>query len=308
MYCSKCGKENSEKNKFCKYCGTPFNVAQGASVENSQKVSIEDRQKAGKEKRHSHKGIAKFLMILIIICVIAGGGAAIWYYGPDITGYFSQDNSYDEDEVEEENNEEDEQNDPASAEVGEDSSKEVGVEEIVEKAGRIAEKAEDLITATGADGIKEDSETDMMESKNPVKDRLQGEKIEPEVKRIREIYNNTVAMCSTDNQIEVEGIMGNYDANGNIIRITIPKSDTNDYAMWLYYENERLIFAYLEGNDAYRIYFYNEQIFRIRYTSDPNNPNDAYNIENEELETYLKNDINEDDIVNMSREMVTLFH
>lgn len=295
MYCSKCGRENSEKYKFCEYCGAPLKAAQEASTE--------DSWTAGKEKQHSRRGIVRFFLILVIIGVIAGGGFAIWYYAPDIAGYFSRNDGYDEDieDDKEKSNEEDEQYEPAATEVPEDSSKEENVE-------KIAEKAEDEITAAETDIIEEESGTDMPEPEDTVKDRLQGEEIEPEVKRIREIYNNTVAICSTDNQIEVEGIVGNYDANGNIIRITIPKSDTSDYAMWLYYENERLIFAYLEGNDAYRIYFYNEQIFRIRYTPDSNNPNDSYNIENEELQTDINSIINEDNLVNGSRDLIAAFH
>lgn len=292
MYCGKCGRENSEKYKFCEYCGAPLKDAKEAPTE--------DNRMAGKEKTHSHRGIVRFFLILVIIVAVAGGGFAIWYYAPDIAGYFGRDNGYDENEAEEESNEEDEQYDPVATEVPEDSSKE-------ENSEKTDEEAKDEMTSIEADTTDEESETDMPESEDTVKDRLQGEEIESEVKRIREIYNNTVAICSTDNQIEVEGIVGNYDANGNIIRITIPKSDTSDYAMWLYYENERLIFAYLEGNDAYRMYFYNEQIFRIRYTPDSNNPDDSYDIENEELETGI-NSINEDNLVNASRDLIAAFH
>ena len=58
------------------------------------------------------------------------------------------------------------------------------------------------------------------------------------------------------------------------------------YARYYYFENEKLIFAYLEAGDSHRLYFYNERQFRWRYASNAVNFSEADNHDNEDSQEF----------------------
>lgn len=62
--------------------------------------------------------------------------------------------------------------------------------------------------------------------------------------------------------------------------------NNNQYARYYYYENQELIFAYLEGSDAHRLYFYKGKLFRWRYTPNAADSSEAENHDKEDSEEF----------------------
>lgn len=113
--------------------------------------------------------------------------------------------------------------------------------------------------------------------------------VEDEVARIREVYSDIVSGISSEIYEErnlAEGITGYYDA-GNL-RAVIIANETNGikYARWYYYENGKLFFAYYEGRDAHRFYFYEDELIRWRYSADALDAQAAVNHDMEETDEY----------------------
>lgn len=57
--------------------------------------------------------------------------------------------------------------------------------------------------------------------------------------------------------------------DGTNVRCVILNRETGDssYARFYYYENGKIIFAYLESFDSHRLYFKDEKLFRWRYAA-----------------------------------------
>jgi len=110
------------------------------------------------------------------------------------------------------------------------------------------------------------------ESQNP------GVDVETEVSRIRAIYNDTVAdMDRWSVVVEQEGINLYYN-EWDLKCVIVPRGAWGmDYSRYYYYENQELIFAYYEAQDAHRFYFYEGELMRWRYSP---NAQDAQNATN----------------------------
>lgn len=116
-------------------------------------------------------------------------------------------------------------------------------------------------------------------------DGIANEDIEDEVLRIRGIYNEIVR--NRDNGVYTESVLEDgvtaYLENGHVRCVIVRKGvKGNQYRRFYYYENDKLIFAYIEAADAHRLYFKNEKIFRWRYASNAVKFTEAENHDNED--------------------------
>jgi len=116
-------------------------------------------------------------------------------------------------------------------------------------------------------------------------DGITNEDIEDEVLRIRAVYNEIVQNRTNHIYLETElaeGVTG-YLENGQV-RCVIVRKGINDsqYTRYYYYEDGKLIFAYLEAEDSHRLYFKDEKIFRWRYASNSVIFSEADNHDNED--------------------------
>lgn len=109
--------------------------------------------------------------------------------------------------------------------------------------------------------------------------------IEDEVLRIRKVYNEIVRNRDKGMYTKInigEGITG-YLENGHVRCVIVPKGINGvQFSRFYYYENDQLIFAYIESIDSHRLYFCNEKMFRWRYASDAVNFSEADNHDNED--------------------------
>lgn len=115
--------------------------------------------------------------------------------------------------------------------------------------------------------------------------RLSSSEIEDEVLRIREVYNKIVSEKSKDKYDETNLADGvtTYSENGEIRCIVVKKgANYSDYTRNYYFENGKLIFAYIEGSDSHRLYFKDDVMFRWRYASDAVKFSEADNHDNED--------------------------
>jgi serine/threonine protein kinase len=108
---------------------------------------------------------------------------------------------------------------------------------------------------------------------------------ENEILRIRKIWNADRAAI-TSKQYAVSKPAGgvvSYSSGGVVRMIEISKSATDfgNYARTYEFENGVLIFAFLEGSDAHRLYFKDGQLFRWRYTPSSKDPDKGTNHDNE---------------------------
>jgi len=120
---------------------------------------------------------------------------------------------------------------------------------------------------------------------------LNGAQIEDEVLRIRALYNNIVSKQS-NNQYKVSkpysGVT-TYTENGDTYCVIVAKGvDGNEYTRYYYYENNKLIFAYLESSDSHRLYFHNDSLFRWRYASNAVKYTEAQNHDNEDSNEFRR--------------------
>lgn len=119
--------------------------------------------------------------------------------------------------------------------------------------------------------------------------KLSVDQMEEEVKRIRQVYNQIVTMSDSgkySKKILPNGEIAFYDESNKIRQVIVKKDHEKQYTRYYYYENSNLIFAYLENDDAHRLYYHNRQLFRWRYTQDSTVPDIAVNHDNEESEEF----------------------
>ena len=119
--------------------------------------------------------------------------------------------------------------------------------------------------------------------------RLSNSEIEEEVLRIREVYNKIVSKKSKNEYDETSLADGvtSYSENGEVRLIVVKKgSNYSDYTRFYYFENSKLIFAYIEGSDSHRMYFKDDVLFRWRYASDAVKFSEAENHDNEDSANF----------------------
>ncbi|MBS5932082.1 MAG: VWA domain-containing protein [Clostridiales bacterium] len=115
--------------------------------------------------------------------------------------------------------------------------------------------------------------------------RLSDSEIEEEVVRIREVYNKITSKKSKHKYDETSIADGvtSYSENGEVRLIVVKKgSNYSDYTRYYYFEDSKLIFAYIEGSDSHRLYFKDDVLFRWRYASDAVKFSEAENHDNED--------------------------
>ena len=115
--------------------------------------------------------------------------------------------------------------------------------------------------------------------------RLSDSEIEEEVVRIREVYNKITSKKSKHKYDETSLADGvtSYSENGEVRLIVVKKgSNYSDYIRYYYFEDSKLIFAYIEGSDSHRLYFKDDVLFRWRYASDAVKFSEAENHDNED--------------------------
>lgn len=115
--------------------------------------------------------------------------------------------------------------------------------------------------------------------------RLSDSEIEEEVVRIREVYNKITSKKSKHKYDETSLADGvtSYSENGEVRLIVVKKgSNYSDYTRYYYFEDSKLIFAYIEGSDSHRLYFKDDVLFRWRYASDAVKFSEAENHDNED--------------------------
>lgn len=115
--------------------------------------------------------------------------------------------------------------------------------------------------------------------------RLSNSEIEEEVLRIREVYNKIVSKKSKKKYDETSLADGvtTYSENGEIRLIAVKKgANYSEYIRYYYFEDKKLIFAYIEGSDSHRLYFKDDVLFRWRYASNAVKFSEAENHDNED--------------------------
>ena len=140
--------------------------------------------------------------------------------------------------------------------------------------------------------VPEYLQADTTEYEDIVSDnQLTNDEIENEVLRIRAVYNDMVEKISNGTYVKTN--LGNnvveYSENGKVRSVVVGKGVNGiSYTRYYYYENEKLMFAYLEGTDAHRLYFYNEKLFRWRYSRNAVKFSEADNHDNEDSPDFRK--------------------
>lgn len=114
------------------------------------------------------------------------------------------------------------------------------------------------------------------------------EEIEAEVLRIREVYNAVAGNLDAIPSEQPDDYTTCWRQDGSVLCIMIAAGGHGSHLGRSYYfEDGQLIFAYLEGEESYRLYFRDGAMFRMRYAADKNDPNAAVNYDQTMTDDYL---------------------
>ena len=111
---------------------------------------------------------------------------------------------------------------------------------------------------------------------------------ETEVARIREVYlqdANAILAGSYSARLLRPGVTVFRNGQGELRGIYV--FDDSAYGRYFYFDNGELYFAYLEGRDAHRLYYYSGELMRWRYCADAEKKDDAVNRDWENSEEFL---------------------
>ena len=99
MFCGKCGKEISDDQKFCMYCGAETGVAPEVpqqeipNIEATEENSKKSRKKKGDKKKH--KAVRIVIPVLVFLVVAAAAvGVAVHFLNPEEEYYLAKSVSY----------------------------------------------------------------------------------------------------------------------------------------------------------------------------------------------------------------------
>ena len=180
-----------------------------------------------------------------------------------------------------------------------------GTHEEANNSSEIAEQAHETSEDTVEKAVEEvadddndavfDSSEDEYEDFDPEDSQIEDDVLnvdtESEVGLIREKYNDIMSDIS-DGSLDINSLGSGitaYSKNGDIKAVFVNKGiDNNEYSRKYYYDNGHLIFAYIEGNDANRLYFSNDRLFRWRYSPNALNPQDAVNHDGDYADGYVE--------------------
>ena len=121
--------------------------------------------------------------------------------------------------------------------------------------------------------------------------------VEDQVLIIRERYNQIVADRDAGRYEKVtlrQGVTAYYESSGMPACIIVYQgtdgigSDSSEYSRSYYFSDGKLIFAFYDGTDAHRLYFYNELLMRWRYRPIDYSSANAVNYDFAFTEDYLK--------------------
>ena len=100
--------------------------------------------------------------------------------------------------------------------------------------------------------------------------------VQHEVDSIAKMYND-IEWNRTEKLYKMKelsnGAQAYYDRNDNLACVIVFRgtkgigSYSDTYSRCYYFDNGKLFFAFFEGNDSHRLYFYDEMLMRWRYTS-----------------------------------------
>ena len=111
----------------------------------------------------------------------------------------------------------------------------------------------------------------------PAGSQLDHSEIGAEVARIRAIWqadSDAISLGEFTSRAVESGVTAHYDANGRLKKIVIIKNTYGiEFSRTYQFSSGSLIFAYIEGDASHRLYFYNDLLFRWRYTPDIADPN-----------------------------------
>lgn len=121
--------------------------------------------------------------------------------------------------------------------------------------------------------------------------------VSDEVLKIREMYNDIVAKRNAGDYSQIQirkGVVGYYDHNGELKCLVVYRNTdgiggySDDYSRWYYYDQNQLFFAYYEGSDAHRLYFYDGMLMRWRYRPVGKESAESINYDFEFSDKYLE--------------------
>lgn len=255
MRCLSCGSEISDTASFCNQCG--------AAVEKREEpVKVEIQEDVSEKEKKNKKGSKRSFYIIIIVIIITVGAL----FGMKILNG-KEDNSMD---VSVEVQDQLEEKEPLQ-------NQDTGVWDVIDETTDEIESQENEV-----EEIEE-------EQYNPESSIIDID-VESEVVLIREKYNEIVSNMNEGIYSEYslrDGVVAYYD-DSKLHAVTISKGiNGSSYSKFYYYADNELIFAYHEGSDAHRFYFYNEKLMRWRYSKNAEEPQDAYNLDMVQAEEYL---------------------
>lgn len=120
--------------------------------------------------------------------------------------------------------------------------------------------------------------------------------VENEVENIRQLYHQINDGRSNGTYQETkprDGVKLYHDSLGRLVCIKISKNVSglgpysSSYYRSYYFSNGKLVFAFFEGTDSHRLYFYDEMLMRWRYSPSSENYDVAYNYDFQFSEDYL---------------------
>lgn len=111
---------------------------------------------------------------------------------------------------------------------------------------------------------------------------------ESEVVVIRDKYNEIMSLIQGNacKEVEISKDITGYISD-EVDAIYVKKGyDDYNYSRKYYYDNGELIFAYFEANDAHRLYFKNDRLFRWRYSQNAADAQNAVNHDADNADGY----------------------
>ena len=137
--------------------------------------------------------------------------------------------------------------------------------------------------------IEEETGTSVeIEKKQNLKSEVDAE-VESEVNKIIDIYNTTVSSIENGNykrDIIEEGVEV-YSDNNKLKAIVVSKDYSKiNYTCNYYFDDDKLIFAYYEGENAHRFYFKNEKMIRWKQCDDISKTDDGITRDMEDTAEY----------------------
>lgn len=265
MKCTKCGGEIGDKQKFCKYCGTPveqiivsvestsqtgkckgcgamlkpgtvFCTQCGTPISADNVKGLKAKEKNDSKGSKAWKFIITFITIIALVLVAFVGFYFVVQYR-----------------------------------VFEQAAKETETSGVSEDSGAVYEEGIQTVPvsdeAIESEGVPATADLDTID-------------VEAIVLQIRDMYEriaNGISSNLFDITVVDEGVLG-YSEQSEVKAIVVKKDYAGyGYARYYYYDGDELFFSYYEGSDSHRLYFSGKQLIRWRYCSDATDNSKATN-------------------------------